>query len=140
MNMKIIGTVNALLLSVGVEASQLFNCPEGDAQAVLACSEACTKSEFEISFMPDKERSVVLLKKTKQGSSWKYGYVLEDCYVFDERNWVCTEVKSRPERNSTWTIRHKMVDGSYQVIDRHVQYPSALDPNRYDWHSGTCTK
>jgi len=140
MKMKIMTAVSGLLLTVSVGAAQLFNCPDGDAQAVLSCSDACSKSDLDISFIPDKDRSVVLIKRTKQGSNWKSAQVLEGCYVFDDQNWVCTEVKSRPEKNSTWTIRHKMIDGSYQVFDRHIQHPSRLDPNQYKWSAGACTK
>ena len=138
--MKVTSIFGILLISLNANASQLFNCPDGDAQAVLSCSDACSKSDFDISFMPDKDHSVVLIKRIKRDSNWKSAQVLEECYVFDDQNWVCTEMKSRPERNSTWTIRHKMIDGSYQVFDRHIQYPSSLDPNQYDWSAGACTK
>jgi hypothetical protein len=91
-----------------------YNCPS-DTDAI-DCSAKCTKDKnpsYEHQFSIDINRNLVLIKDYENGTP-KGSRILEQCKIFDEKNWDCTYT-SEYSASSIYSS-NRMAHGIYSSI------------------------
>lgn len=124
------------ITACGEDKKTAYECiPKESANS---CNKDCTtdtNNNVQYSFMPDKEKNVVLEKFYVDGKI-SSSDVLEKCKIFDDNNWDCSSITYLEYVISERT--EKMNDGVF------TRYSKLIDRKNYNDRSpievGTCAK
>jgi hypothetical protein len=97
---------------------------------IESCSKNCVveKEKLTVSFIVDKEKNIVMRKVFANGN-FQTSLTLQNCRIFDDKNWDCSESKSFV--NAEIVTTEKMTNGVYAY---------ALQNLKNGYFSGACGK
>ena len=119
--------------SCGEKKYTNFSCKyKEDANA---CSDSCVgDDDYKFSFMINKENRSVMIKYYEKDKIYRSS-LLENCKIFDEKNWDCSEDNVYSDRIH-YRIK-KMTSGIYTSINKTIDTTNYHDINEME---GTCGK
>ena len=106
-------SISSLVLFVHESnASQLRYLSCKNIASIESCSRNCSISteKITVDFIVNKEKSIVM-RKTFVDDDFKHSFTLQNCRIFDEKNWDCSE--SQSYSNAEIVKTEKMTNGIY---------------------------
>ena len=124
------------ITACGEDKKTAYECIPKDS--ANSCNKDCTNSadiNIQYSFMPNKEKNIVLKKIFLDGKIVTSN-VLENCKIFDDKNW---------DWSSTTNIEYLISENIEKMNDGiYTRYPKLIDTKNFDdrlsKEIGTCTK
>jgi hypothetical protein len=109
-----------LMFAVDSKASQLQYLSCKNITAIESCSRNCftVTEKISIDFIINKEKNIVM-RKTFVDGDFKTSLTLQNCRIFDEKNWDCSE--SQSYSNAEIVKTEKMTNGIYATAIQNLR-------------------
>lgn len=109
-----------LLYAADSRASQLRILSCKNITAIESCSKNCSfvPEKITVEFIVNKEKNIVM-RKTFVDGDFKNSLTFQNCRIFDEKNWDCSE--SQSYSNAEIVKTEKMTNGIYATAIQNIK-------------------